>query len=293
MGGQRWGEADDRQSIRTIHKALELGINFFDTADVYGAGHSEELLAEALCDRRQDVVIATKVGLRRDAHGKVCNDLSAAHILKSVDASLRRLRTDVIDLYQVHWPDPKTPIEETAQALRQCQESGKVRFLGVSNFPVKLLRDYTSYIAIETLQPPLNLFERSAEVHLLPYCLEHHISVITYSPLCRGLLTGKFRPGIELKEPVRKEDPLFAGPAFKQNVELVDRLTAYAADFGRTITELAIAWVLAHKAVTTALCGARRPGHLAAHLNAVSWQLTQRDLQEIDGLMASSTRSQG
>jgi len=288
MGGRWWGQPDDKQSVRTIQKAVDLGIHFFDTADFYGFGHSEELLAKALGKKRKDVFIATKVGLRWNKKGKIRHDLSREYIAKAVDASLQRLQTDVIDLYQIHWPDVDTPIEETAEALMKCVQSGKVKFLGASNLSLQQLEAYRKLIPLAVLQPPLNLFERNAEVQLLPVCHKENIGVVNYSTLCKGLLTGTFNVNSELKETVRRRDPLFNGKTFERNLRIIQRLKDYAANFERTVTELAIAWVLAHPAVSCALCGARRPEHLDDQIKAANWHLTHVDLQEIEKIVTQT-----
>ena len=288
MGGRWWGKPDDKQSVRTIQKAVDLGIHFFDTADFYGFGHSEELLAKALGKKRQDVFIATKVGLRWNRKGKIRHDLSREYIAQAVDASLQRLQTDVIDLYQIHWPDVGIPIEETAEALLACVQSGKVRFLGASNLSLRQLQAYRKLIPLAVLQPPLNLFERFAEVQLLPACHKENIGVVNYSTLCKGLLSGKFDVNTELKETVRRRDPLFNGRTFARNLKIVQRLNEYAANFDRTVTELAIAWVLAHPAISCALCGARRPEHLDDQVKAADWHLTHTDLQEIEKIVTQT-----
>jgi len=288
MGGRWWGDVDDAQSVATIEKALELGINFFDTADIYGFGHSEKLLAQALGERRQGVIIATKGGLRWNNKGKIRNDLSREHILNAVDESLKRLNTDYIDLYQVHWPDPNTSVEETMAALNQCVEAGKVRHIGASNLTVGLLAEYRKYGEVVSLQPPLNLFERQAELQLLPTCFKENIAILIYSPLARGLLSGKFSANKEITEPVRKKDPFFSGDTFKRNLNIVENLNELAAEQQKSVAQLAIAWVLAHTPVTVALCGARKPNQIVESAQAAEWQLDSAVLEAIERTLVTT-----
>jgi len=288
MGGRWWGPVNDADSIAAIRKALELGINLIDTADIYGFGRSEEIVAQALGIGRQDVIIATKVGLRWNNKGQVKHDLSRDYILKAVDESLRRLQTDYIDLYQAHWPDPNTPVEETVAALLACVEAGKVRFLGASNLSPAQLAEYRKYGPIQTLQPQLNLFERHAQPQLLPMCYKENIGVLSYSTLCRGLLAGKFKPEQEFKETVRKRDPLFSGETYRRNLAIVDQLKAMAAENNKTIAQLAVAWVLAHSALSSALCGARRPEQIVETVGGAHWPLSDELLQRIDRVLVTT-----
>jgi len=290
MGKQGWGDVQDEETIAAVHRALDLGINLFDTADIYGFGHSEEVLARALEGHRKEVIVATKVGNRWDeATGKTWPDLSRSYITKAVENSLRRLRTDVIDLYQVHLPDPKTPAEETMGTLLDLQRAGKIRWIGVSNFSPEQIREFLRYGPVVSLQPPLSLFVRHAEVQLLPLCQEQNIGVITYSPLAMGLLTGKYDGPIEFPEgDFRRGNSLFQGRTFERNIAVVKRLKAFAERHGRTVTQLAVAWVLAHPAVTSAICGAKRPPQIEESAAAWDWKLSYQQLKEIDRILVET-----
>jgi aryl-alcohol dehydrogenase-like predicted oxidoreductase len=288
MAGHWWGRPDDAASRATIQKALQLGINFVDTADVYGFGYSETLLATALGSSRHDVVIASKVGLRWNNKGKVRHDLTSRHIARAAEASLQRLKTDYIDIYQIHWPDPDAPLEGTMTALLKLRDAGKVRFIGASNFSPDQIAALQQYGPIHTLQPPLNLFERHAELRLLPYCCREHIAVIAYSPLCRGLLSGKFTADDVFVEAVRKRDPLFNGSSYQRNVRVVAALADIASESGKTVGQLALAWVLSHLGVDVALSGARQPAQIVASAAAAGWQLAPDIVRRIDSVLYST-----
>ena len=288
MGGKWWGEVNDDESIAAIKKALDLGINFFDTADMYGFGRSEKVLAEALGDQRKEIILATKLGIRWNKKGKMKNDLSPQYVHQAVDASLERLQTDVIDLYQIHWPDPNTPLEATMGALNECVQAGKVRHLGVSNFTVELIEEARKFGSVETLQPQLNLFERYTEVQLLPYCFKKNIGVLGYSSLCRGLLSGRFKSGDKFDITVRKRDPLFKGEVFERNLRIIERLKEIAKGYNKTVAQLAIAWVLAHPAISVALCGARRPEQVEENIGGSNWQISTDDLYKMGQILITT-----
>jgi aryl-alcohol dehydrogenase-like predicted oxidoreductase len=285
IGGWMWGGPDDANAIATIHEALDLGINLIDTAPVYGFGHSEEIVGQALVGKRDKVVIATKVCLDwKD--GKPFRNGSAARIRKEIEDSLRRLRTDRIDLYQVHWPDPSTPMEETARALEELHKSGKVLALGVSNFSIAQIEEFRKFAPLASVQPPYNLFERAIEADILPYAKEHGLAVLAYGPLCRGLLAGgmtsatKF-PGNDL----RSGDPKFQIPRFRQYLAAVQALEAYARDrYGKSVLALAIRWVL-DQGPTIALWGARKPAQIAGIDEAMGWSLSAEDKSEINRIL--------
>jgi len=295
MGGQGqgdvggWGPQDDRESTNAIHAALEHGINWFDTAAVYGMGHSEEVLGRALGSRRKDVIVATKFGLVWDENGGLTNLASYDSIMRECDASLKRLGTDYIDLYQQHWPDAVgTPVEETMRALDDLITAGKVRYAGVSNFDVPLLQRALTVRHLDSLQPPYSLFHREVEGEILTFCREHGIGVVAYSPLASGLLGGGYTPN-QTFDPGdwRASSPDFTGEGLRRNLEKVDRLRAIAERFGRTVPQLAIAWVLSNPAVTSAIVGVRRPDHITGVLPAADWRLDDGVRNEIETVMTA------
>jgi aryl-alcohol dehydrogenase-like predicted oxidoreductase len=290
--GGDWGPVDARAAIEAIGYARSLGINFFDTAQAYGFGRSERLLGQALAaelrSARDSVVIATKGGLRMDG-GNLVRDASPAWLRKGTEASLEALGTEYIDLYQVHWPDPQTPIEETAAALAELVREGLIRHVGVSNYTPGQIEQFAAVLPVQTVQPPYHLFRRDAETDLLPYAQAHNIGVLAYGPLAHGLLGGAitstttFGPG-----DWRTHSPAFTGDGFARNLQVVAALRSFAGRLGATIAQLAVAWVLAHPAVQVAVVGARTPAHQAETLGALDLTLSQADLAEIDTIMAAA-----
>jgi len=291
MGGAgwagSWGPQDDAESIQSIHVALEQGINWFDTAAVYGLGHSEEVLGKALGNRRHDVVVATKFGTVWDEQGNLTDRASYDSVIRECDASLRRLGSDYIDLYQQHWPDRQgTSVEETMRALGDLIQAGKVRYVGVSNYTVPLLEQALAVRHVDSLQPPYNLFSRDVENDLLPFCKDHGMGVVAYSPLHSGLLGGKYNQDTTFDDgDWRAHNPDFTGDGLRANLEKVDKLRAIADRFGKTVAQLAIAWVLSNSAVTAAIVGVRRPDHITGILPAADWTLDQQTRQEIEQVL--------
>lgn len=290
--GGDWGPVDEQAAIAAIGHARSLGINFFDTAQAYGFGRSERLLGRALAADlrwlREQVVIATKGGLRMDGD-RLVRDASPAWLRKGVEASLDALGIGYIDLYQVHWPDPATPIRETAAALADLVGEGLIRHVGVSNYSTAQIEEFSAVLPVETVQPPYHLFRRDIEAGLLPYAAARDIGVLAYGPLAHGLLGGAitgattFGPG-----DWRAHSPAFTGEGFARNLQVVAALRAFAARRGATIAQLAVAWVLANPAVQVAIVGARTPAHLAESLGALELTLSQADLAEIDHIMAAA-----
>jgi aryl-alcohol dehydrogenase-like predicted oxidoreductase len=289
IGGWMWGGNDEAQSIDTIHRAIDKGIGLVDTAPVYGFGRSEEIVGKALSDGRRDqVALATKVALNwNDDHDKVWRDASASRIEREVEDSLKRLQTDRIDIYQVHWPDPKTPMEETARALEKLYQAGKIRAIGVSNFTPSQMDELQKSVPLHSLQPPYNLFEREIEQDILPYCRENGIATITYGGLCRGFLTGKMREDTQFTgDDLRKNDPKFQGDRYRQYLNAVAELDAFARErYQKSVLALALRWLVDQPGVTTALWGARRPEQLDPVDEIDGWSLDKNAMAEIDGIL--------
>jgi aryl-alcohol dehydrogenase-like predicted oxidoreductase len=290
IGGWMWGGTDDEESIKTIHAAVERGLNLIDTAPAYGFGRSEEIVGQAIADggRRARVVIATKVGLEwKD--GKVFRNASRDRILREATDSLRRLRTDYIDVYQVHWPDPLVPIEETAEAMQTLFDQGKIRAIGVSNFSVAQIERFRRVAKLHVVQPPYNLFEREIEAELLPYCRKSGLATLTYGALCRGLLSGKLQEDAHfLGDDLRLSDPKFQPPRYAQYLAAVRRLDQFARQrYGKRVIHLAACWVL-DQGATSALWGARHPGQLLPIDEVFGWSLDPAGKAEIERILQES-----
>jgi aryl-alcohol dehydrogenase-like predicted oxidoreductase len=293
--GGEWGAVQRDEALAAVRKALDLGVTFFDTAQAYGFGESEALLAEALGGDidRDDVVVATKGGLRPEGE-EVVRDSSPAWIRSGVEQSLRQLGLEAIDLYQVHWPDPDIPFEETAAALGGLVDEGKVRHVGLSNFSAEEMAEFERTLAVETLQPPYHLFRREIERDVLPWCRERDVGVLAYGPLAHGLLSGRVRPGDTLPDDDwRSGSPLFQGEAFERNLEAVGELERFARERGFTVAQLAVAWVLANPAVHVAIAGARRPDHIEGIAPATEIELNADDMAEIDRIVEASVHVAG
>jgi aryl-alcohol dehydrogenase-like predicted oxidoreductase len=287
-----WGSQDDADSVAAIHRALELGVNWIDTAAVYGLGHSEEVVGRALKNwSGPRPYIFTKCGLRLDAQGNLQKILSADSIRREVEDSLRRLSVDVIDLYQIHWPpDPDSPaLEEGWSTLANLKREGKVRWIGVSNFNVKQLKRAQAITPVTSLQPPFSLLHREIEDEVLPYCLHRGIGVIVYSPMASGLLTGAMTRERAARLPQddwRRGHPDFTEPNLSRNLQLVDRLREIAKRHNRSIGEVAIAWTLRHPAVTGAIVGARNARQAEGVMRAGDLRLSDKEVNEIEDFFA-------
>jgi aryl-alcohol dehydrogenase-like predicted oxidoreductase len=288
IGGWMWGGTDEAESIATLRAAVEHGVDLIDTAPVYGFGRSEEIVGKALApgNLRARVRIATKAGLEWQ-DGRVFRNASRVRLLREVDDSLQRLQTDHIDIYQVHWPDPLVPIEETAGAMRTLFEQGKIGAIGVSNFSVAQMELFRSVAPLHVLQPPYNLFERRIEAEILPYCRKNNIATLGYGALCRGLLSGRMQADTKFAgDDLRHTDPKFRQPRFGQYLAAVDRLDDLARRFGKRVIHLAVRWML-DQGITTALWGARHPAQLQPVDQVSGWRLDAHAKEEIDRILAA------
>ncbi|MFQ3614936.1 MAG: aldo/keto reductase [Cyanobacteriota bacterium] len=289
IGGGWWGPSDQQDSYTTVRKAIDLGITTLDTAPIYGFGLSEEVVGQAIKDsgRRDQVVIATKAGLDW-SNNKVVRNSSLPRLTQELEDSLRRLQTDVIDLYQIHWPDPVEPIEETAAFLGQLFKQGKIRAIGVSNFSPAQMDRFRQVASLHTDQPPYNLFERDIEADVLPYCRQNGIHTLMYSSLCRGLLSGRMSPETTFATGDMRSgiDPKFTEPRYSQYLKAAAELTQFAQDrYGKTLPQLAVRWMLDRPGVSVALWGARKPYHLDAVAGLWGWSLDEAAMQTIDRIL--------
>ena len=283
-----WGPQDDDESVSTILAAIEGGINWIDTAAIYGCGHSEEVVGKAIKELGERPIIATKCGLVWDRQGRKTNCLKKDSIMRECEASLKRLGIDVIDLYQMHRPEPDEQVEEAWEAMSQLAKQGKVRYVGVSNFSVGQLERVGRIHPVASLQPPYSMIRRGVEDELLGYCADNDIGVVAYSPMQKGMLTGKYnaeRIANLAPDDHRCRDRNFVEPKLSANLELVEGLRPIAQRNGMTLAQLAIAWVLRAEEVTAAIVGARRPQQIVETITAAEGALGSEDLAQIEGLL--------
>jgi aryl-alcohol dehydrogenase-like predicted oxidoreductase len=285
-----WGPQDDSESIQAIRRALELGLNWIDTAPAYGLGHAEEIVGQAIRGRKERPLIATKCGIVWDdpSSGQVYNRLKGPSVRQEAEDSLRRLGVEAIDLYQIHWPNPDADIEEAWAEIARLVKAGKVRCGAVSNFDVGQMKRVAAIHPVASLQPPYNLLNRQVEQELLPHCQANGIGVVAYSPMASGLLTGKHTPEkVAALAPGdwRRHNPSFREPQLSANLKLVEGLKSIARRRGRTAGQLAVAWVLRRREVTSAIVGARRPDQIEDIAAAADWILTPAELEEVDRLL--------
>jgi aryl-alcohol dehydrogenase-like predicted oxidoreductase len=292
MGGPwqyGWGPQDDNKAIGAILAALETGINWIDTAPAYGLGHSEELIGQALKQTGEKPLIATKCGILWNEKKEKVTCLKRQSIRDECHASLQRLGIEVIDLYQMHWPDPDQDVEEAWEEMARLLDEGKVRYLGASNFTVEHIERVRKIHPPVSLQPPYSMLHREVEDELLDYCGQNDIGVVAYSPIQRGLLTGKFdraRLAALAPDDHRRTNPDFLEPQFSATLELVKDLKKIAGRNGRTCAELAISWVLRRPEVTAAIVGARSPQQIIETAPAADWNLSEKEINQIEQLLA-------
>ena len=286
IGG--WGSQDDNEFIATIHKALDLGINWIDTAAVYGLGRSEQVVGRALKSLTKKPYVFTKCSSVWNEKREVSQSLKADSLRKEVENSLKRLQIDVIDLYQIHWPNPDADIEEGWSTLAKLKEEGKVRYIGVSNFSVEQMQRAEKIAPISSLQPPYSLINRNVEKDILPYCLKQDIGVIVYSPMQSGLLTGAMTPERVKNLPQddwRRSSPEFNEPRMTRNLKLVDLLRAIGKPHNVSPGVVAIAWTLRQPAVTAAIVGGRRPDQVERNVSIMEFRLNQDEIQQIEAFL--------
>jgi aryl-alcohol dehydrogenase-like predicted oxidoreductase len=287
-----WGEQDDDESVRAIVAGLDAGVNWIDTAAIYGHGRAETTVARAIAGRRDEVFVATKCGRVWEGDSReIGKCLRRSSVLAEADASLRRLRVDVIDLYQIHWPEPDDEIEEGWAAIGDLIEAGKVRFGGVCNFSVAQLERVQAIRPVVSLQPPYSMLKRDVEAEILPWCAAHDVGVVAYSPMQAGLLTGAFtkaRAASLGADDWRSRSPFFQEPQLSNNLRIVDGLRPIAARLGVTVAQVALAWVLRAPVVTSAIAGARRPQQIDETVKAGNVSLPPEVVAEIEALLRAS-----
>lgn len=279
-----WGPVNDDDSIKAIRRAFELGINWIDTAAEYGLGHSEEVVAKAVEPFKKEIFVATKCGHVWDEKAKVTNNLQPASIRRELEASLRRLKTDCIDLYQFHWPDPNSRVEDSWETVVQLKNEGKIRFIGMSNFDVPLLQRCEVIHHVQSLQPRYNFIEKGIEKDILPYCDRTRIGVVAYSPMLSGLLTGQFEISRLAPDDWRWKYEMFQESKLSQNLALVEKLRPIAAEYGKTVGQLAVAWVLRNPVVTSAIVGARNPKQIEENV-AADFEISGEHMASIQAIL--------
>jgi len=281
-----WKVDDDESSINALKKAFNSGINIFDTAPVYGFGHSEELVRQALSDHRDEIVIATKFGLswRKREIGGIYNDAKEATVMKEVEDSLKRLGTNRIDIYQLHWPDPKTPIKETMETLNKIKEKGLIKAIGVSNYSIDQLKEALKYTTVDSIQPKYNMLHRDIEKDLVPFCIENDIAIFPYSPLASGLLTGKYTEGVKFDD-WRGHFKIAQGKEGKVMFEKIKKLKGIAESNNVPLTQLVIRWTIEQPGITSALVGCNTPEHVEHNIQALDIEYNDEIGKEIEGVL--------
>ena len=285
-----WTNEGDEISLRSIKRAIDFGINFFDTAPVYGFGHSETIIGTALKSVRDSVVLATKCGLRwdREEVSSIRRDCSRKSIREEIDQSLRRLQTDRIDLYQVHWPDFNTEQKETMEALLELQMEEKIRHIGVSNYSLEQLSESLKYASVVSIQSEYSLLERDLEKEIIPFCIDHQIGVLAYSPLGSGILTGKYDQNSRFKD-WRKRGGNFSGKKLKEKISKVERLKQLSRKIGKSCSQVAINWVSNKAGISLALVGVKNAAQVNENLAALGWSMSSEEGREVERIFSTST----
>jgi len=288
IGGWMWGGTDERLSIKTLREAFDRGLNLVDTADLYGFGTSEKIVGKAIREHgnRDDLVLVTKVGVEWDENGKVWRNSSRDYILREVEESRKRLDTDYLDVYMIHWPDHRVDFTETAEALQKLMDDGKIRSIAVSNHSPEQMDQFRQTAPLHILEPPYNLFERDIEKDVLPYCKENDIKTLTYGALCRGLLSGRMTKDRKfVGDDIRKVDPKFQPNRFGQYLEAANKLDEFARkNYNKTVRDLAVRWVL-DKGADIALWGLRKPDQLEGIDEVYGWKIEEDAMQQIDQIL--------
>lgn len=279
-----WGKVDDQDSIVAIRKGLDAGINWVDTAAIYGLGHSEEVVGKAIKGMRDNVLIATKCGMIWDDRRNVKIHASGKSIRNEIEKSLKRLRIDYVDLYQIHWPDPGTEVEESWETMVTLKEEGKARYIGVCNYDKPLLERCGKIAPVQSLQPPYSLIRRQVEDELLPYCKKENIGVVAYSPMQAGILSGKFDISKVADDDWRRSNRFYQEPRLSMALELVDKLKPIAKAYGKSVGQLVVAWVLNNPAVTSAIVGARFESQVSENVGAAGFTISPEDISRIGRL---------
>jgi myo-inositol catabolism protein IolS len=287
IGGHGYGKVDDATSIKAIHMALDMGINFFDTADVYGLGHSEKILAKALGSKKNEVIIASKFGIKFDSHGNTIKDTSPKYIIQALENSLRRLGTDCIKLYQIHWHDGKTQLEDTMEALLKCRDAGKILYIGCCNFTKDLFHRTSQLDQVESHQCLYNLAKRQNE-SVIQYASEkNNISNLAYSVIGRGVYTSKYNIKSKFgNNDTRQTDSNFCGEEYRKNITIAETLAKIGKTYNKSPVQIAIRWVLENPFITSAITGIKNQMQVAENIDAVGWHLTQEDIRHIDSIIA-------
>ncbi len=285
-----WTNEGDNKSVSAVQKAFDLGINFFDTAPVYGFGRSERLIAKALNKKRDKVILSTKCGLRweKESAGSIRKDSSANSIRFEIEESLKRLKTDFIDLYQLHWPDPNTSFRETMEELLKLKEEKKILTIGLSNFSKSQMEECLKYGEFISLQSMYNMLERDLEKDEIPFCKEKGIGIIPYSPLASGVLTGKYDKQTKFRD-WRGKGILghFSGEIYESHIDKVEKLKSFASNYGKKVYHLAINWLLAQEGISTAIVGAKKAVQVQDNQQATGWEISEEDMKNINELLAT------